>query len=127
MMTAARQQQPIEFTFNCDAPNLQRVLRMQIKCLADGALQFRTNTLATRKRDPVPVSCSPNAEGPLVLMCSWCKRVSAPTGWLDTSEAVRVLALFRGSESIRITHGTCEDCYQSLMAAIGGSASPGKS
>jgi len=101
--------------YRCDAPDRRRELRMEISLREDGEVEFASRIVSAEPREPVAVLDfrAPRGGGH-VRMCSWCKAVKTPEGWVDTESAVARLGLLQGPTLPPLTHGICDDCREKL-------------
>ena len=109
---------PIRFQFRCDAPSIRRLLSMEMASPDRVTIQFTVRPVSEQARTPVPVvaQTSAVAAGPLISMCSWCKRVRIPDGtWVEIEQALDTFGLFQEfSDLPALTHGICESCERAL-------------
>jgi hypothetical protein len=112
------QQRPIQLPFCCDAPGLEREMRLELLPLAAGGIEFRSHLEALTPRPPVALldTTRPRAAWH-VPMCSWCKRVEVAAGrWEDTVAGVDTLRLFASAPIPRLVHTVCPDCMAAIRA-----------
>ena len=103
-----------------DAPALRRYMRMTMRPLPRGGVEFDSLVDRIEPRSPALLTQAPPppvcASGVVVRVCSWCKRVHVRETWQEVEVAVEWLGLFAGGPSASLTHGMCEDCYARVMA-----------
>ncbi len=118
----ARKGHPLRFPFRCDSPTRRRLLEMDIRPTAGGAVDFRTRTLAEEHRPPLAL-LSPDAarSDELLRVCGWCKKVFVGAAWAEVEEAVARLRLFEQALLPQMTHGICEPCYEKMTGLVSGS------
>lgn len=104
--------------FRCDAPDRRRFMRMTIRPLAEGGLEFHSELLREEPRSKVSLLDQAIPRGTDMLeMCSWCKKVKAPD-WVEAEEGVARLKLFDTPQLPQVTHGICPDCSQVLRQEL---------
>lgn len=111
---------PIRFQFRCDAPQLRRLLAMEMVGEGDGTVRFVVTSVAEQERPAV--ACMENGEAStdqIVTICGWCMRVPLPgAGWVEIEEALEGLGLFRDATSFKLSHGMCPDCAEAMMGMM---------
>ena len=116
-----RRRQTAVFPFRCDAPDCRRHLEMRIEPLSGASLEFcsQVTRAESRPHEPLLAASRPDpGSTELLLMCSWCNRVSIPE-WVEVEEAVRFKELFTSGVAIKLTHGICPVCLKDVMRRIG--------
>lgn len=111
----------LELRYRCDSPAKRRYMRMEVRPLDQGRIQFCNWILREEIRPALELLASPaQTGGSLVVMCSWCKKVQEPAAlqWLETEEAVNHLNLFQCTVPPQITHGICPECEKMLEAEL---------
>lgn len=108
---------PRSFPFRCDSPLLRRLLRLELVPMPGDAVEFRSQIVheepwaqPIRLLDPI----APRANGPLLRMCSWCKRIALGERWLEVEAYADEKGLFDSVALPEITHGICDDCSRLL-------------
>ncbi|MDQ2669268.1 MAG: hypothetical protein M3Y31_01410 [Gemmatimonadota bacterium] len=115
----ARTEQPVTFTFRCDAPALRRLLEMEIRPGAIAGLRLQTRVVRLEPRVRVALLDPLIARtGAALRMCSWCKAVDADGRWCEVEEAVAHLRLFERERLPDITHGICPPCEARIEALL---------
>lgn len=104
----------VAFNFRCDAPAWRRLLRLRLEPAARDALRYVVRTLQVQHREPVALPAASTA-GPLLVMCSWCKRIEAEGAMREVEEAVDILNLFEQQPVPMITHGICPQCERTML------------
>lgn len=119
--TAVSGERRIAFTFRCDAPDVERRMRMAIGPLrAGGAVVgviYQSTILSERARPPMRFLEAAAAleqfkedRGPIIASCSFCARIEWPTGsdgpWVEPE----VYYQRGGVSEVRISHGVCPGC-----------------
>jgi len=107
----------VTLPFRCDSPDTRRFMEMDIVPRADGAVVFHCRLLRSERRRPVALSdAGAGQAGPLVKMCSWCKRIEvAPGDWRELEVAIRALKLFEVDPPPGVSHGWCGTCLDALF------------
>jgi hypothetical protein len=112
----------IEMTFDlrCDSPELKRLLKMTVKPLTNGEIEFSTHLIWQKERTSNNMHDSIPPRSPRVIMtCSWCNRIEVATSeWKEIEEAFDILNFFRSNELPRLSHGICGDCYKRISKTI---------
>lgn len=117
---ARRSGRPVSVPFRCDAPGRRRCLELHIESKAGGGYRVRSELLREEPREPVALlEPGHSRDARLLKMCSFCKRVHAPAGWMEAEPAVRAMGLFAEPVLPAISHGVCPRCFGEAMAAIG--------
>ena len=99
----------VAFPFRCDSPARRRFMEFHISALEEGAVLCRARLLKVEDREPMTLQIAQGV-GPLLAMCSWCKKVRTPDArWLELEEGVLHLRLFESPPS-GITHTICDAC-----------------
>lgn len=114
----------LTYDFRCDAPALEREMRMEISTLQRHGntlgLLFRTTLLAKRTRDHISILDSTiwtDPALPILRMCSYCKRVAYPEGgatWISATDYEAA----GGSGHVRISHGICPQCERDIVEPL---------
>lgn len=124
LMARVRDGREVTFPYRCDAPATRRFMRMTMRPARDRGVEFESVVERAEARDASPLVYGPPAgppgtSGVIVRVCSWCRRVHVRETWQEVEVAVEQLGLFAGGPVPSMTHGMCEDCYASVMAAGG--------
>jgi hypothetical protein len=110
---------PIRFRFRCDAPDVRRLLGMEMTCTDGSCIEFRVTPVADQTRVSAPFMgvSSASMSDRLISMCSWCKRVRRPDhAWVEIEDGLEALGLFQSaSPAPAVTHGICEGCESALL------------
>lgn len=116
--------QSVAFPFRCDTPDRRRLLRMTIGPGDDGLVHFTTIVLEVQRRPAIRLDTAANRPGgPILTMCSWCKRVGSDAGWVEIEDAVSQFALAGGAYPA-VTHGICAECLSRLELLLAGLDDP---
>lgn len=119
ILASVRGGRPLRFTFRCDSAERLRLFEMTVERREDGSVEFRTRTLSDERRSrtarPDPAVAVP--EGP-VRVCGWCKKICVDGVWGEVDEAVAKLWFFQPPRLREVTHGMCEQCYQSMAETV---------
>ncbi|MFN2425781.1 MAG: hypothetical protein ABR587_04990 [Candidatus Binatia bacterium] len=109
----------IDFGFRCDSPARRRLMRMHMKCVENGAVEFRVRTIATEDRPAAALlRAGPASSEGFLTMCGWCKKLRIGEDWKEVEEATAALNLFEASAVPRLTHGICEACSEAMVAVL---------
>jgi hypothetical protein len=119
MQKVRRGSQALSFCYRCDSPNMRRRMRMTIRPLPRlGHIEFYSEILNIEVRAPINLLAETNEQSRKMLsMCSWCKKIETPAGWIEVEDAVKVLGLLEIEELPRISHGICPDCLSVIPQA----------
>lgn len=115
-----RRNVPVRFKFRCDAPDLKRLLAMEIDKGEGDAVRFTvTSVLEERMLSAARAAIRMSESGALLTICGWCKRVPLASGeWGEIEAAVDELGLFDSESTMRLSHGMCPTCYDAVMGMI---------
>ncbi len=108
---------PVRFNFRCDAPDIRRVLAMEITRDAAETVGFRVDLVRDEARPAVALldSSRPRTEA-FVTICGWCKDVLvAPDRWVPVESAVDALGLFERDALPALSHGICPTCEAAMQ------------
>lgn len=115
----------IAFTFRCDAPDVERRMKMAIGPLRSGGavvgVIYQSTILSERARPPMRFMEAAAAleqfkedRGLIIASCSFCARIEWPTGndgsWVDPE----VYYQRGGVSEVRISHGVCPGCADGM-------------
>lgn len=118
VMARARSGLPIPpFSFRCDTPDRQQMMRMEIRADETDAVSFEVRVVASQARLPLALLLSETPRSQQVVkMCAWCQRVALPDArWVEVEEAVDVLAFLDAVPVPIVSHGICPACYIKVM------------
>jgi len=120
-----RAAKPLAVAFRCDAPDVQREMRLAMTSLRFGGppagVLFQAITWHESRRPALALydfaglreKLSEIASLPTLTMCSFCQRVRYPAGsarrsgaWVEAPEYYRL----GGNEEVAIAHGICPAC-----------------
>lgn len=109
---------PVTFPIRCDSPRLRRYLDISITPRPAG---FRMRS-TVRRTEPNPGGAvlqggSPHT-GPMLRVCSWCKKVDMDGVWEELEVAVPRLHLLEAGPLPTLTHGICEECLERMEAVV---------
>ncbi len=109
----------VRVPIRCDAPSLRRFLEVSIEPRRPSGFRIHSRLLRSEPREPVALldSNQPRDER-LVRMCSFCKCVETPAGWLEVEAAMKALKLFERERLPAITHGVCAPCLARTTDAL---------
>jgi hypothetical protein len=125
----------IGFTYRCDAPAIERHMRMSISPVLHGrdvrAILYQSVVLSATPRVPIPLfgierllSHHPEGtENPVIVLCSYCHDVGWPAGdapgeWIEPREYY----LRGGRDDLLVSHGVCPDCHTRVVGTLGNPA-----
>jgi hypothetical protein len=118
LLVHVRSGRPASFDYRCDAPQLQRFMRMTMRAVGHDGVQFESVTVRTEARTPAIAMLPPATAERLVRMCSWCKRVADATSWLDLDAAVDAFGLLTRTTAVAISHSMCPACYARFLNEV---------
>jgi hypothetical protein len=110
----------ITFQYRCDSPLALRILKMTIRPVAHGQVEFAS--LLKRRVDRARLALLDSRQarsGRLLRICGWCHRVAAGSGrWIELEDAAQTLGLFMDATIPTLTHGICDGCRNDLLAQL---------
>jgi hypothetical protein len=108
----------LAFPYRCDAPELERTLRMELHPRLQDGVAFRSTVLEERPRPPLRL-LAPHVprSGRRVVACAWCARIRVGT-WVEPDTAVEMLALLDDSTP-PVSHGICRECTHQMYELAG--------
>ncbi|MEQ8667579.1 MAG: hypothetical protein RIC12_00315 [Pirellulales bacterium] len=108
--------QPAVIQFRCDSPSLRRHMRMTIRSLTAGHLEYSCVLLQSEPQAELKlIDVQQSNSEEWVTMCSICKRgLLESIGWLEAIDFATRLRLFEKSELPRVRHNLCPSCAKSL-------------
>ena len=120
LLKQVRRGHAVQFDFRCDAPDCERLLRMDVTPGANQSVGFSTRTLWTRtaKRPMAIERARDDAESELLRSCAWCARIRVGAEWVSLEQALERLRLFERSVVPGISHGICDACLREMEARI---------
>lgn len=119
----------IAFSFRCDAPDVERRMKMAIGPLRSGkevaGVLYQSTILSERARPPLrflePLAALEQFKedgAPVIASCSFCARIDWPHGsggpWLEPE----VYYQRGGVSEVRISHGVCPICAEGMADLI---------
>ena len=114
------------FTFRCDAPDVERWMRMSISLVRgerDVGVLYQSQLLRSEVRPSVALfsrelileQLKGEAGRPIVAICSYCQRVAEGDGetrrWMDAATYYRR----GGGSDVRVSHGVCDGCMANVV------------
>lgn len=119
----------VAFTFRCDAPDVERQMRMAIGPLRCGkeviGVLYQSTILSERARPPLRFLEAEAAleqfkedGAPIVTSCSFCARIDWPQGGDGPWVEPEVYYQRGGVSEVRISHGVCPSCTESMTDLI---------
>lgn len=109
----------VRFRFRCDSPSMRRLLVMVLTSGAGGSVRCLTRILEERPHDDstgrMIYHIVENA--PIVTVCSVCKDIRTPEGWVETHAAL-ARHTYDLVEGARLSHGLCQECSRRLNEEI---------
>lgn len=119
----------IAFAFRCDAPDVERRMKMTISPLRSGnkiiGVLYQSTILSERSRPPLRYLDAATAleqykddAAPLISSCSFCARIDWPAGSNDAWVEPEVYYQRGGQSRVRISHGVCPDCTESMAQLV---------
>jgi hypothetical protein len=122
----------VGFEYRCDAPAIERRMRMSLSLIADGgeprAVLYQSIVLSETPRVALPLfdkdliaslGRSTTAR-PLVTLCSYCQRVAWPMDARTAERAwIEPAAFYHrgGPPDAVVSHGLCEDCFERVVGS----------
>lgn len=101
----------ISLDVRCDSPDRRRLLHFTMSPSVYDGIAIASRTVREEVREPVSLLAAPSGQfAPLIVMCSWCKRVQVDGEWLEVEAAVQRLGLMETATPPPITHGICPSC-----------------
>ncbi len=109
----------IQFQFRCDSPDCRRLMAMSVSRCENGEIEFTVDTLSKEMRSPTML-LEPNLtrSNEFLLVCSWCKKVRIPEGWVEVEEAISKSHLLEKTILPELTHGICDPCYKTMSELL---------
>ncbi|MDA0769692.1 MAG: hypothetical protein O2821_05655 [Chloroflexi bacterium] len=102
--------------FQCDSPEVHRLMDMVIIPLSQNSLEFRSHIVRQEDRETLNFPQDPAAEPKSVLVsCSWCNRIESHDQWLEVENAIRVHRLFEQDSILPMSHTICPECRDSYF------------
>jgi hypothetical protein len=111
----------VTFSYRCDSPARRRKFEMTVALAEGGNVRFTSKLLSEEEREPVRLlEPGQPRNDRMMVVCSWCQRVSEPGGtWLPVEDAVVRDSLMEAATFPRITHGMCDDCLNRYVSELG--------
>jgi hypothetical protein len=121
--------QGLTYEYRCDAPDLERLMKMSISALTSqgrllGVL-YQSTLLSAKDRVPLEFLSGASAaleehrilELPFVTICQFCANVTMQS-W--AGEWVRPTDYYRrgGDDAVRLSHGICPTCEQTRLEPL---------
>ncbi len=127
----------IGFEFRCDAPQVERHMRMSLSLIRNAttpvAILYQSTIVSETPRVPLPLFGADilsalrdgNSDERTVKLCSYCQKVAWPIGagvrspeWIEAADFYR-----RDSgEGITVSHGVCMPCLSRVKDLVARSA-----
>ena len=110
----------ITFPFRCDSPDKRRYMQLHISPLRNNYVEFTSQILREEQRDSIEVlDVTIPRTDQFVKMCCMCKKVVVSENvWVEVEIAIAELQLFDHHKLPAITHGTCPECFDIMMAEV---------
>jgi len=116
---------PVVFPYRCDAPGRRRYLEMRMRPAAREAVEFESKLLREVPRASVEwLEPERQTEPDLLVVCAWCRRFDIGA-WVEAEEAIGLLGLFDQRRFPAMSHGICDACKATAVAALGSAPGPG--
>ncbi len=80
----------LKFNLRCDAPDIRRLIEMEITPQKDGEVQFDSRTIWIQSRMPAIIfkNNTPPTDN-LLIVCSWCNKIETEDGnWQEVEQAI---------------------------------------
>ena len=119
----------LTYEYRCDAPNLERLMRMSVSALTTrGRLQgVLYQSILVSAKDRVPLEFLSNSEAlreeqrlsalPFVKICQFCAKVSMRAWGAEWIEP-HVYYQRGGGDQVRLSHGVCSECERTRLAPL---------
>lgn len=120
-------QRHLGFDYRCDAPDLERLMRMAIGpiTVGEGVAGVLYQSTLLRSTARIPLEYLTNDErlreqreasgAPIVTICAWCADVSdGAHEWFKPAEYYRR----GGASGVRLSHGVCPACEHGVVAEL---------
>jgi hypothetical protein len=119
----------LTYEYRCDAPNLERLMRMSVSALTTcGRLQgVLYQSILVWAKDRVPLEFLSNREAlreerrlsafPFVKICQFCAKVSMKAWGAEWIEP-HVYYQRGGDDRVRLSHGVCPECERTRLAPL---------
>lgn len=107
----------VAFELRCDLPEKRRLYRLSMSLGDESSIIFRVDPVEFENRPEQEFfrSIVLGGKSELVNMCSWCCRFKGQDGsWLEVEDFVALTPGTMSSDSTRISHSMCGDCYHRL-------------
>lgn len=115
LLGQVRNGSPVEFCLRCDSPDRRRLLRMKIRALDDGAVQFSTYVIWSEQRPPVGLlDRASRRSGPPLRICGWCQKLERRGRWQEIEAVVEADGLFEHDILPPLVSSVCPDCEATL-------------
>jgi len=122
VLTHVRQRQrSVVVPLRCDSPGVRRELQAHLSPLPRGGVRCESTTCSEQPHQTPIRLLDINTErdpGACINMCSWCKAIASPRGWIELEEAVVQLNLLDGNPLPRISHVVCPHCFEEIMCTL---------
>jgi hypothetical protein len=107
----------LAFLYRCDAPQVERTLRMELHPRAADGVAFRSTVVEERRRATLAVldQRTPRSGEP-VTACGWCARIRVGV-WVEPDVAVTMLGLL-GESTPPVSHGICDRCLRAMLDLV---------
>ena len=131
----SRGQPAIGFAFRCDAPDVERHMRMSLSLIRNGvtpaAVLYQSTVITEIPRVPLPLFAADlltsrrpyDGAEPVVKLCSYCQKVAWPVDddttarmWIEAAEYCRR----GGGSDVMISHSVCEACFGRIVEFVSG-------
>jgi hypothetical protein len=106
----ARLGQAVSVPTRCDAPPLERHVKIDIALRDDGLLTFTSRVTRARFTLGAAAQHPPRQVHDRLRMCAWCFRIEEHDGWYGAEHVVAEHGLLMGGPIPDVTHGICPDC-----------------
>ena len=127
--TARSGERRIAFAFRCDAPEVERRMKMTISPLRSGktiiGVLYQATILSERSRPPLRYLDAATAleqykddGAPLIASCSFCAKIDWPAGSDEPWVEPEVYYQRGGQSRVRISHGVCPGCAESMAELV---------
>lgn len=119
----------IAFEFRCDAPDVERRMRMAISPLRLGqntiGVLYQSTILSERSRPPLRYLEAAAAleqykedAAPLIAICSFCAKIDWPAGSKGPWVEPEIYYQRGGLSRVRLSHGVCPGCTETMAELV---------
>jgi hypothetical protein len=105
----------VGFTYRCDSPDLRRVMRMQVKLLENGWIEFRSVVRRHEERDrAVFFAAATTGAKQFAFRCSLCNRLRFRGEWMEVPDAISEGKILDTDSTLQVAYAICERCGKEI-------------